>query len=184
MGTGQGQTQAGTWASRYAWLGRDRLWRTGARPCCSVTGTGAGSPGADMASWAVGRVGHWAGTLGPIGVPWTLTLTRDLMRSGPLCTKPGALWVHVGTRPNGQRVERSERASSPESSQALLTVGRNSTIFLTLAALRQPQAGLVAGNRLHALPPHHSPPPPPPSAHGSEVTGEAGLCFVNVSEGQ
>ena len=64
-------------ARRGSWLGREGLWGARDQPCCSVAGTGADSPGgADMGSWAMGRVtggpGGLAGTVrarGALGVP-------------------------------------------------------------------------------------------------------------------
>lgn len=39
------------------WLGRAGLWRAGDQPCCGIARPGADCPGgADMGSWAVGRV--------------------------------------------------------------------------------------------------------------------------------
>lgn len=69
------------------------LWGPGDRPCCDIAGAGADAPGGCHGVLGRGQGGGsprgWAGTLGPVGAPWALTPTQDLVRSGLLRTKPG-----------------------------------------------------------------------------------------------
>lgn len=50
-----------SWAGSSWWnprLGRAGLWRAGDHPCCSVAGAGLMALGAEIGSWAMGRVGR------------------------------------------------------------------------------------------------------------------------------
>jgi len=158
MGVGQGQGQAGLLAPEWAQLGRTH-GRAGLRelepsPAAALLCQGlTQGPGHWAGLWGTrGR----AETLGPAGDPCTPTPTWDLLRTGLLCIKPGYMgqarkqekkmcpkkpllpqreraagpWVLVSPSPNGRRARRA-RASSPESSQALLSRGTNPRTFLT-----------------------------------------------------
>lgn len=76
LGTGKVGGWAGTWAHRWAWFGRVHdwagLWGAGDRPCCGVTGAGAGGPGG--VTWGPGPWSVWRGRAqrgwSGLAVPW------------------------------------------------------------------------------------------------------------------